>query len=132
MQLNMSENRELRMISRFLSTIFAAHIMILLIGCDQNIVTKSDIIYQSIGDVELSLDLYLSEPQADTLQPAILLVHGGGWRKGNKRDMEQVAMMLAKRGYVAISELPICSRLALPSSIKGRTNSGTMGANTRR
>ena len=101
----MSENRELRMISRFLRTIFAAHIMIMIlwIGCGQDIVTKSDIVYQSIGDVELSLDLYFSEPQADTLQPAVLLVHGGGWRKGNKRDMEQVAMMLAKRGYVAIS-----------------------------
>ena len=86
----MSENRELRKISRFLRTIFAAHITILWIGCDQNIVTKSDIVYQSIGDVELSLDLYFSEPPADTLQPAILLVHGGGWRKGNKKDKSVV------------------------------------------
>ena len=115
----MSENRELRMISRFLRTIFAAHIMILWIGCDQNIVTKSDIVYQSIGDVELSLDLYFSEPQADTLQPAVLLVHGGGWREGDRKQLRGYGILLAREGFVCLC---CCYRLStediLPAQIQ--------------
>ena len=91
------------MIRGFLSTVFVIHIGILWIGCSRDIVTKSNIIYQNIEGIELSLDLYFSKRRAALPQPAVLLVHGGGWRQGNKEDMERVAMMLAKRGYVAVS-----------------------------
>ena len=91
------------MIRRFLSTIFVIHIGILWIGCGRDTVTKSDIIYQNIEGIELSLDLYFSKRRVALPQPAVLLIHGGGWRQGKKEDMERVAMMLARRGYVAVS-----------------------------
>ena len=99
----MSENGELRMIRGFLSTIFVIHIGILWIGCGRSVITKSDIVYHRVEGVELSLDLYLPRRQPTTPRPSVLVVHGGGWRQGNKVNMERVAMMLAKRGYVAVS-----------------------------
>jgi len=98
-----SENGELRMILGFLSTIFVIHIGILWIGCGRSVITKSDIVYHRVEGVELSLDLYLPRRQPTTPRPSVLVVHGGGWRQGNKVNMERVAMMLAKRGYVAVS-----------------------------
>ena len=59
--------------------------------------------HQSIEGVELSLDLHFSKQRAIPPQPAVLLIHGGWWKQGNKEDIERVAMMLAKHGYIAAS-----------------------------
>ena len=55
------------MIRGFLSTVFVIHIGILWIGCSRDIVTKSNIIYQNIEGIELSLDLYFSKRRAAPL-----------------------------------------------------------------
>ena len=35
--------------------------------------------------------------------PAVLVIHGGGWKGGNKADSRPFLVELARRGYVAIS-----------------------------
>ena len=58
------------------------------------------------ADREEKLDLYRPEKnESGELRPAVVIIHGGGWAKGDKgREREFVsAAMLAKAGYVAIS-----------------------------
>lgn len=51
----------------------------------------------------LHLDLYRGD-DGDHLRPAILQVHGGGWRGGNRRQQARPLLhTLAERGWVAVA-----------------------------
>lgn len=69
---------------------------------DPKIETKFDITYAKVGDTELKLDL-ARPAEGDGPFPAVVAIHGGGWRAGNKSNMRPFLLELAKRGYVAIS-----------------------------
>ncbi len=47
------------------------------------------------------LDLYL--PDESGAQPAVMLIHGGAWRFGDKRHFTNAARRFARSGYVAAS-----------------------------
>lgn len=50
----------------------------------------------------LQADIHV--PQGQGLFPAVLVVHGGGWREGRTRsDMDHIARQLAERGFVAVN-----------------------------
>ncbi len=52
------------------------------------------------------LDLYLTKNRnAGEKSPAVLLIHGGGWKEGDKRQAREIefGMTLAKNGFVAAS-----------------------------
>ena len=57
------------------------------------------------GDELWTLDLAMPEVESDRPRPAIVLVHGGGWVRGDKRNPNFVELMLdyAATGYVAIN-----------------------------
>lgn len=58
--------------------------------------------YKKIGGRELHLDVYL--PVHDRINgQAIMLVHGGGWRSGNKSHFAPMAVRLAQRGYTVFT-----------------------------
>ena len=59
-----------------------------------------DLVYARYGDREMALDLF-EPPATGRLRPGILVVHGGGWLKGDKRKFHALAKALALRGYVA-------------------------------
>ncbi|MCB0277461.1 MAG: alpha/beta hydrolase [Calditrichaeota bacterium] len=61
------------------------------------------LVYRSIGFRELRLDLFQPADRAEKPFPAVLLVHGGGWRSGDKSHLVPMAQQLAQRGYVAAS-----------------------------
>jgi len=42
-------------------------------------------------------------PQGDGDFPAVLLVHGGSWRAGSRRSMDDLAEQLAQHGFVAVT-----------------------------
>lgn len=73
------------------------------------VTTDADVTYATAPDlstgrpVDLRLDLY--RPVGDTLaeRPAIVWVHGGGFRVGSKEPMGKVAEDYARRGYVTVS-----------------------------
>ena len=46
-------------------------------------------------------DIYLSK--AETRAPAVVLVHGGSWARGDRRRMQRVAVRAVERGYVAVN-----------------------------
>ena len=66
------------------------------------VVTKTDVIY---GRVEGSALLAnLAYPDGPALKPAILSVHGGRWRAGNRADASSIKVaQWAEFGYVAMS-----------------------------
>ncbi len=62
--------------------------------------TMSDVLYDSVGDIALSLDFY--EPtQHPQERPLIVWVHGGGWRSGSKTDVPIIK--LRKQGFAIAS-----------------------------
>lgn len=64
------------------------------------VVFEKDIVYSSPGGQPLELDL--ARPK-DTKgpSPAIVCIHGGGFRAGNRQHHDRLCLQLAQRGYVA-------------------------------
>lgn len=63
-----------------------------------------DIVYRE-GHERWKLDLAMPEMASAEPRPAIVFVHGGGWRSGNKRrgTFLNLALEYASRGYVTIT-----------------------------
>ena len=63
----------------------------------------------------LLADVYVpnGEPPAGGRWPAVLVIHGGAWSSGDRKQVEGIAARVAKRGYVAVN---VTYRLA-PDSI---------------
>jgi acetyl esterase/lipase len=72
-----------------------------LVSAEDPVVVRADVGYVSRGGQELALDVYM--PSDRERGPAVLLVHGGSWRAGNKRDLESTARRLATDGFVAFA-----------------------------
>jgi acetyl esterase/lipase len=72
---------------------------------------EKDLVYGKGGDQEMQLDLVM--PQAgDGPFPAVVCLHGGGWRAGKRQDLlnrikdldnANLLELLARRGYVAVT-----------------------------
>ncbi len=60
-----------------------------------------DIVYAQGGGRDLHLDCY--EPTGARLDTAVLLVHGGGWTRGERGQLADHARALAAEGFVAFS-----------------------------
>lgn len=65
---------------------------------------RTDLVYARAGGRDLHLDLFL--PGAAVGKgpfPAVVYIHGGGWRSGSKDRFRRQAAYLAKRGFVGAS-----------------------------
>jgi pectinesterase len=65
-----------------------------------------DLVYSTLPDTpfgkrELRLDLFCPEKKGK--YPALILIHGGGWRSGNKSLEIPLALQIAAHGYVTAS-----------------------------
>lgn len=56
-----------------------------------------DLVYAAINSRALHLDAYFESE--NTPQPAVILIHGGGWKSGNKSQMHFLAQQIASHGY---------------------------------
>src|SRR5437588_9113205 len=75
-----------------------------------NFKTQKDVVYATHDGVQLLGDLYL--PTSAGRHPAVMFIHGGGFRAGSKSDYTMSwGPHLAARGYVVFS---IDYRLAKP------------------
>jgi acetyl esterase/lipase len=61
----------------------------------------SDIIYAYAGGKPLLLDMYKPKEKTEEKHPALVFIHGGGWKSGDKRSIP--ALFVAINGYVKIS-----------------------------
>ena len=62
---------------------------------------ERDIVYARYGAREVKLDLYLPKQPASGKIPCIVVVHGGGWRSGDKNRFAHIAGALAEQGFAA-------------------------------
>jgi len=67
------------------------------------VVERKNLLYASIGGRELHLDAYVPDTPAHHPHPAVILIHGGGWRSGDRSQTVPMAQRLAAAGYVAVA-----------------------------
>ncbi|AWM15007.1 esterase [Flavobacterium sediminis] len=60
-------------------------------------VTEKEIVYQMINGIETKMDMY--QFQSEENKPAVILIHGGGWKYGDKKLVKPLAQQIAKAGY---------------------------------
>lgn len=58
---------------------------------------KKGIVYTKPSQVELKLDIYI--PRSPGPHPAVLVVHGGAWRSGSRRQLAFYATKLVRAGF---------------------------------
>jgi acetyl esterase/lipase len=61
-----------------------------------------DLPFAQVGGTTLSLDL-ARPAEGDGPFPAVVCLHGGGWVRGDRKQMAQTIEALARRGYVAVA-----------------------------
>ena len=76
-----------------------------------------DVVYAAYGERKMHLDLFAPKNVQGRL-PAIAVVHGGGWLKGDKTKFRALAIALASRGYVtAAVEYRLGGEALFPAAI---------------
>ncbi len=60
---------------------------------------ERDVVYGKGGPIDLQLDL--ARPATDGPHPAVVCIHGGGWRGGKRQDLGPLTQELAKQNFVA-------------------------------
>ncbi|QJW91610.1 alpha/beta hydrolase [Spirosoma taeanense] len=71
-----------------------------------------------IAGRNLLLDVYSPPASSTRLFPAILMVHGGGWRSGDRSHNSTLSGQLAAKGYVAIpAEYRLSTEALYPAAV---------------
>jgi len=79
---------------------------------------ERDITYCSIGKRELKLDIFKNISQSNGLSTAIIIVHGGGWRSGDRSQHYPLAQKLASLGYVCFTpEYRLSTEALFPAAV---------------
>ena len=60
------------------------------------------VVFDRIGDRELKCDVY-TPPGATGSMPGVLLLHGGGWRAGDRAQLGAYGIQLGLAGFVCVS-----------------------------
>jgi acetyl esterase/lipase/pectate lyase len=61
-----------------------------------------DVVYKEIGARQLMADVYYPK-KIKAQKPGVVIIHGGGWRAGDKSLMKNLASKLAEVGYVVMA-----------------------------
>ncbi len=69
---------------------------------DAKIKVEKNIVYGKGDDVDLQLDLAMPAEGKGPF-PAIICIHGGGWRGGKRQDFSSLIEQLAKNNFVAVT-----------------------------
>lgn len=68
-----------------------------------SVAEERNITYATIGNRSLKLDTFFPKQKSIKSRPAILIIHGGGWRTGNRTQHIPLAQHLANLGYVCFT-----------------------------
>lgn len=85
-----------------------------------DVTLKTDIAYRE-GNDKWRLDLAMPKGDGDELRPAIVFIHGGGWRSGDKAkgQWRSLPLSYAKDGYVCISiNYRLTNEAAFPACVE--------------
>lgn len=74
--------------------------------------------YTNVGTRDLYLDVFQPKKHSKKGRPAILIIHGGGWRTGNRTMHIPLAQHLAAKGYVTITaEYRLSTEALYPAAV---------------
>src|SRR5262249_39277663 len=89
----------------FIGAFSALCVVVLLIAAqhdDAAIIFEKDLIYGRGGDTDLRRDL--ATPKCgDGRFPAVVFLHGKGWRAGDRSEMDPLVKGIARLGYVGVT-----------------------------
>ena len=78
-----------------------------------------NVVYANISGRKLLMDVFNPVTTSGEPKPAVVLVHGGGWLKGDKTKFRSLALRLTKRGYfVAAIEYRLGFEAKFPAGIR--------------
>lgn len=84
----------------------------------ENLSTRFNLIYSDEGGRPLHLDLFAPKNKMKGGYAAVLFIHGGGWRSGDRTMDHQMAAKLASLGYVtAAVEYKLSTEALYPEAI---------------
>ncbi len=64
--------------------------------------TRRDVVFTPPGwPLELKADVYV--PDGPGPFPGVVVIHGGGWNSGDRKQVKGIAERVAKRGFVAVN-----------------------------
>jgi acetyl esterase/lipase len=87
----------------------------LFLGVSSPPIQVTTVIYATVQNQSLSLDLYRPVQQKGLL-PGVIVVHGGSWKSGNRGEFPGLSRYLAARGYlVAAIDYRFAPRAAFPA-----------------
>src|SRR5207302_107633 len=66
------------------------------------VTVEEGVVFGTGGDRELRCDIY-TPPGRPTNAPGVLLVHGGGWRTGDRGELRGYGVLLGREGYVCVA-----------------------------
>lgn len=69
----------------------------------KGVAKDAEIIYRKLGNRALQLDVFYQESESVKPLPAVLFIHGGGWRTGDRSLMYPMATQLAGKGFVTVT-----------------------------
>jgi len=84
----------------------------------ENISEKKDIIYCQLNSRPLKLDAFVPKEKTFGKRIAIVIIHGGGWRSGNRSQHYALASALSQRGYVCFTpEYRLSTEALFPAAV---------------
>lgn len=84
----------------------------------ENIKEHKDIVYKTIDNKDLKLDIYHRKNISDA-RPLIIFIHGGAWKKGNKDDYWPYLIPYAEKGYItATIQYRLTGEAVYPAQLK--------------
>ena len=84
----------------------------------ESITEEKNIVYCSSANRKFLLDAFYPKQKIKLKRVAIIIIHGGGWRSGNRRAHYPLAQRLADLGYVCFTpEYSLSTEALYPASV---------------
>jgi acetyl esterase/lipase len=85
-------------------------------NANDGVVFEKDIEYSNPNDQHLQVDM--ARPDGEGPYPAVICIHGGGFRAGNRQSYDGLIKKLSRNGYVAITvEYRLAPKYPYPAAI---------------
>jgi len=83
-----------------------------------SIQSKTNLTYCTLGARNLQLDIFYPKAKRKGGYPAVLFIHGGGWRSGDRSQHVPMAQQLAAKGYVTVTaEYRLSTEAIYPAAV---------------
>ncbi|HMR91068.1 MAG TPA: alpha/beta hydrolase [Chitinophagaceae bacterium] len=83
-----------------------------------SILVRENIVYSRTGERSLLADIFQPSAKTQQQRTVIIMIHGGGWRSGSRRQHHALAQQLALRGYICITpEYRLSTEALFPAAL---------------